>query len=81
MAGTVTEYVPGERFSFTWSFLHEPEEKAPLTVTVEASASEEGARVRITHGPYPDSEESREERMGHAEGWRFFMARLRALRP
>lgn len=84
MEGAVIVARPTE-LVFSWAFTHEPDAPARV-VMVRTLAGDEGtcSRIVIVHGPYRsetshaemDARE-RDERMGHLEGWRYFLPRLR----
>lgn len=80
LRGEILAWEPGKKFGYTWKWDHEPKQKAELRVSVEIGALEGGTRLTITHGPYDGSAESKEERNGHLEGWKFFCAQLKALK-
>lgn len=79
LVGTVKEAECGKKLSFTWNWAHTPD--APeLVVTMTFEPREGGGTVvTLEQGPYRDTEEDRKEREGHAQGWQFFFAKLRAL--
>lgn len=60
-----------DRLEFSWSWDHEPDRPTYL-VTVSAA---DGALV-VTHGPYADTPEGREDAESHREGWGYFLPRL-----
>ncbi|GLZ76361.1 hypothetical protein Afil01_11680 [Actinorhabdospora filicis] len=62
-----------DRLEFSWAWDHQPEQPTYL-VTVTAA---EGT-VTVTHGPYADTPEEREEAESHRAGWEFFLPRLLA---
>jgi uncharacterized protein YndB with AHSA1/START domain len=78
MRGEIRDLEESKRLVFSWKWDHLPD-LPELEVTVELEEIEGGCRVRITHGPYEESERDRKERAGHLEGWKFFGAKLRAL--
>ncbi|MCP4549975.1 MAG: SRPBCC domain-containing protein [bacterium] len=79
LRGVFAVFEPGTRLVFTWAWDHEP--NAPVReVAIEFGARDGGAGLRLTHGPYTDVESEQGERMGHLEGWEFFLGRLRDLK-
>ena len=78
--GEVRSWSPGTEFAFAWSWAHEPDQP-PSHVTVRFEPSEKGCHVRLTHGPYEQTEEGRALRDEHASGWKHFLAQLGSLRP
>ncbi len=73
-----TEPRPGERLAFTWQWDHEAAHHSEVAVTF-APRADGGTTLTLTHGPYTDTPESREERRGHLEGWTHFLSRLHGL--
>ncbi len=80
LRGHYTAVERGQRLAFTWRWDHEPDDAKEVLVTF-APREDGGTVVLIAHGPYTDSAHDREMRAGHLEGWNYFLARLRALRP
>jgi uncharacterized protein YndB with AHSA1/START domain len=75
LRGRITAWTPGERLAFTWVWDHTPD--APeREVGVDFEATEGGTKIRLTHGPYDDTQPAREERLGHLNGWQVMCARL-----
>jgi len=73
LRGTYGEFKPGERLAFTWHWDHEPD--SPVRhVEVEFMALGDGSRLRLTHGFY--TPEDAQERMGHLDGWMYFLPLL-----
>lgn len=65
---------------YSWHWLHEPDLPARVVI-VHADAEEGGATVRVTHGPYRQSEafpREDEDRQSHRDGWTTFLPALRA---
>ncbi|HEY7347542.1 MAG TPA: SRPBCC domain-containing protein [Ktedonobacterales bacterium] len=80
LRGYYTAFEPGKMLSFTWKWDSEPD-LAPIRhviVTFETLA-EGGTQITIIHGPYAESRDDQEERMGHLEGWTHFLGRLQGL--
>ncbi len=74
--GRYTVFEPGQRLAFPWQWEHMRYSLAKeVTVTFEPLALA-GTRMTITHGPYSDSEEDRQARQEHLDGWLHFVARL-----
>ena len=85
----ITAFVPGfsterlfqhwteERLVFTWKWDHE--DRPTREVIILFDPAEGGAQLSLSHGPYTSLEEDQEERRGHFEGWRHFLARLQRL--
>jgi uncharacterized protein YndB with AHSA1/START domain len=78
LRGEITHHEPVQTFGFTWAWDHEPETSVTrVVVTMQGNGS--GSRITLTHGPYPDSEQGRDMRQGHLEGWRYFLPKLAEL--
>jgi uncharacterized protein YndB with AHSA1/START domain len=73
--GTYLTFDPGKALVFTWSWEHEPE-VAPIEVGLNFEAVEGVTKLRLSHGPHPDTEEGRAARQGHVEGWKTFLPKL-----
>jgi uncharacterized protein YndB with AHSA1/START domain len=73
--GVITRYEPGRLLAFTWTWEHLPD-AAPLEVEVDFEDAPGGTRLRITQGPYRDSDDDRKERAGHRRGWEVVCTRL-----
>lgn len=80
LRGRYTAFSPGERLAFTWQWDHEAAHHSEVAVTF-APRADGGTTLTLTHGPYTDTPESREERQGHLEGWSHFLTRLHELDP
>ncbi len=80
LRGRYTAVERGRRLAFSWRWDHEPDDAKDVLVTF-APRPDGGTVLTITHGSYTDSAHDREVRAGHLEGWTYFLARLRALRP
>jgi uncharacterized protein YndB with AHSA1/START domain len=78
LRGTYTAFDPGRQLAFTWRFDHESE-RPQEEVVITLDADGDGADLLLTHGPYPDTEEGREARRGHLQGWEHFLPKLQAL--
>jgi uncharacterized protein YndB with AHSA1/START domain len=81
LRGRYTAWGPGKRLSFTWMWDHDREGTPDRLVTIDLFPMSGGAAMRLEHGPYGDSAEEQEARQGHVEGWRYFLPKLRDLRP
>jgi len=73
--GVITRYEPPRLLAFAWVWAHRPE-APPLEVEVDFEDAEGGTRLRLTQGPYRDTDEDRKERDGHRQGWEVVCARL-----
>lgn len=73
--GIITRYEPGRLLGFTWTWAHRPD-APPLEVEVDFEDRPDGTLLRITQGPYRDTDEDRQERNGHRQGWEAVCARL-----
>lgn len=73
--GLITRYEPGRRLGFTWVWAHRPD-APPLEVEVDFEDAVVGTRLRVTQGPYRDTDEDLRERAGHRQGWEAVCARL-----
>lgn len=73
--GLITRYEPGRMLGFTWAWAHRPD-APPLEVEVDFEDATDATRLRITQGPYRDTDEDRGEREGHRQGWEAVCARL-----
>ena len=71
MTGTITELVPGERLAFTWDWADESEARAREVVVQFGDGT-----ASLTHGPYDDTDEDRQSRQDHLDGWSFFFTLL-----
>mgnify|MGYP001813822035 CR=1 FL=1 len=76
--GVISHYEPPHALAFTWVWAHRPE-APPLEVEVDFEDAPEGTLLRITQGPYRDTDEDRQERMGHRQGWEAVCSRLAAV--
>ncbi|GAC1445637.1 MAG: hypothetical protein NVSMB52_07470 [Chloroflexota bacterium] len=79
LRGEYTRYEPSKKLAFTWKWDHTPH--TPVRqVEIDFQELEGGGTVlTLHHGSYSDSNEDREERKGHVEGWDHFLGRLTAL--
>lgn len=80
LLGEVLEADRGHRLAFRWRWKHRPDAPDQRVVLDLAPAEGGGCRVRITHGPYRDTEADAAEREGHVQGWETAFSRLVALR-
>jgi uncharacterized protein YndB with AHSA1/START domain len=71
--GEITAYDPPKRIAFTWDF-KEDRLDARTEVTIDFTAEGDATLVRLTHTGFVDEEEGRK----HAEGWEYWLERLRA---
>ena len=53
-----------------------PTPPPPLEVEVDFEDRPDGTLLRISQGPYRDTDEDRQERNGHRQGWEAVCARL-----
>lgn len=77
--GEYTQFLPGERLSFTWRWEHEQDMPARL-VEIVFEPEGDGSRLRLTHGTYNKNERDQEERQSHLDGWMHFLGQLLALK-
>ena len=67
--------------AYSWTWDHESQQP-PRSVTIRAQPAGEGSILTITHGPYrPESTylvEENSDRIGHRDGWLFFLEKLHA---
>lgn len=80
LGGRVRAFERGKRFAFTWKWVHEGATDEDRTVTVVFGEVGGVARIRLTHGPYGESEGEQEARKGHLQGWEYFLTRLHGLK-
>lgn len=73
--GVITRYEPPSVLGFAWVWAHRPE-APPLEVVVDFEDAVAGTHLRITQGPYRDTDEDRRERDGHRQGWEVVCTRL-----
>lgn len=71
--GEITAYDPPSRFVFSWDFKDDPLD-ARTEVTIEFIADGDATFVRLTHIGFVDQEEAAK----HAEGWEYWLGRLKA---
>ena len=79
LRGNYTIFDPGRELVFTWKWDH-------LDVTTHVNVTFEplpdgGTKLTVTHGPYSDAALDQEARMGHVEGWLYFVGRLQDMEP
>ena len=72
--GEITAYEPPSRIAFTWDFKDDPLD-ARTEVAIDLIPEGEATLVRLTHTGFVDEEEQR----GHAQGWEYWLGRLKAL--
>jgi uncharacterized protein YndB with AHSA1/START domain len=72
--GKITAYEPPSRIAFTWDFKDDPLD-AVTEVTIDLVSEEEATFVRLTHAGFVDEQEQGK----HAEGWVYWLERLKAL--
>jgi uncharacterized protein YndB with AHSA1/START domain len=80
LSGKVTEFEQNKRLGFTWDWTGS-ENPNKSTVSLEFIESKGGTKLRVTHGPYTESADDQEHRRSQLEGWQFFGAKLRKLKP
>ena len=81
LRGHYTAVVPERLLAFTWAWDGEPQEgAAPKQVTLRfeplPGGTAAGTHLTLTHGTYADTDEDREARQHHLDGWRHFLPRL-----
>lgn len=79
LRGRYTTFEPGKELAFTWKWDHHPIE-TQVHVIFE-SLPDNGTKLTVTHGPYTHSAIDQEARMGHVEGWVYFVGRLGDIEP
>ena len=79
LAAKITEFEPNRRLGFTWDWAGS-ENPNHSTVSIEFIETEGGANLRVTHGPYTESDEDQNHRRSQLGGWQFFGANLRKMR-
>jgi uncharacterized protein YndB with AHSA1/START domain len=72
--GKISAYDPPSRIAFTWDFEDDPLD-ALTEVTIDLIAEEEATFVRLTHAGFVNEEEHGK----HAEGWEYWLERLKTL--
>jgi len=72
--GKISAYDPPSRIAFTWDFKDDPLD-ALTEVTIDLIPDGEATFVRLTHAGFVDEEEHGK----HAEGWEYWLERLKAL--
>ena len=76
--GTVTDWVPGERFGFAWHVGRGPEEATQ--VTVRFLPSDQGTRVELDHGGWDRLGTTVSARRdNYVGGWDMVLARFAAM--
>jgi uncharacterized protein YndB with AHSA1/START domain len=80
LSGKITEFEQNKRLGFTWDWTGS-ENPNKSTVSLEFIESKGGTKLRVTHGPYTESADDQEHRRSQLEGWQFFGAKLRKLKP
>lgn len=83
LRGYFTAFDPGHELAFTWRWDHDPPgvPETLVRVTFSAAGRPAATRLRVEHGPYPDSPEGSEWRQSHLDGWLHFLTRLGQLTP
>jgi uncharacterized protein YndB with AHSA1/START domain len=76
LRGRYIHFEPGVRLAFGWKWDESGETAPERHVDIRFQPYEDGTRISLTHGLYADSDEDREERQHHVEGWQYFLPRL-----
>lgn len=80
MRGSVAT-LTSDTLVYSWTWDHE-RDQVPRTVVVHVDDVPAGARVILSHGPYRDGSagdpEAATDRLGHLDGWSYFLPQLRA---
>ena len=79
LRGRYTKVDPGRALGFTWAWDHEPQRPERHVDVSFEPLPEGGTRITVTHGRYGDGAADAEDRQGHIDGWRHFLARLASL--
>jgi len=79
LRGHYTTFEPGRELAFTWQWDHSPHVTF-VTVTFEPIPSG-GTTLTVMHSPYSDSTIDQAARLGHLEGWLYFVTRLQDIQP
>jgi uncharacterized protein YndB with AHSA1/START domain len=81
LRGQYTCFEPAKQLAFTWKWDHDEEGTTvrEVVITFEAIPGA-GTKFSLTHGPYSNSAEDQEIRIGHhLAGWQHFIPRLQSL--
>ena len=79
LRGYYTTFEPGKELAFTWKWDH-----FAVTTNVNVTfdpLSTGGTKLTVTHSPYSETEIDQEARLGHVEGWMYFVTRLQDIEP
>ena len=72
--GTIVEFIPNKKISYTWERIDEPSKNTKTVVTWEVEKIEDdGTRVNLKHTGFTSTDISKE----HDEGWNYFLPRLK----
>ncbi len=80
LRGSYTAFEAGRHLGFTWAWDHDAPGTNPTQVDLTFEETDEGTRLTIDHGPWPNTEEAQTERSAVIEGWIHFGMRLAGLR-
>ena len=78
LKGSYLAFDRPNRLCYTWNWDHEPTPDQPLIVSVHLVQSNEQVQINISHGPFAETEQGREDLANVREGWSFFLPRLQA---
>jgi uncharacterized protein YndB with AHSA1/START domain len=80
LRGTYVVFDPPHKLGYTWHWDHEPDMPVQEVFINIRALKGGGSSLHLTQGPHDDTEQGREQRRGHVEGWQHFLGRLQELK-
>lgn len=79
LRGTYVVFDPPHKLGYTWHWDHEPDMPVQEDFITISALEGGGSRLHLTQGPHDDTEQGREQRRGHLEGWQHFLGQLQEM--